>query len=73
MLLVLFKVFLEGVLNILSLCDLFINDVENVFKNKIHLSNRRLLDEILHNFDLQFAHIDLAETITIISFYSYDS
>ena len=73
MLLVLFKVFLEGVLDILSLCDFFINDVENVFKNKIHFSNRRLLDEILDDFDLKFAHIDLAETITIISFYSYDS
>ena len=60
MLLVLFKVFLESVLNILCLCDLFVNDVENVFKNKVHLTHRRLLDEILHDFDLQLAHIDLA-------------
>ena len=72
MLLVLFKVLFKGILDVFSLGNLFVDDVEYVLENKVDLSNRGLLDEVFDNFDLQLAHIDLAETITIISFYSYN-
>ena len=72
MLLVLFKVLFESILDVFSLGNLFVDDVEYVLENKVDLSNRGLLDEVFDNFDLQLAHIDLAETITIISFYSYN-
>ena len=57
MLFVLLEVLLECLLNLISFRDFFVNDVEDVFQDKIHLSDRRSLDEILDDFDLQFAHI----------------
>ena len=68
MLLVLFKVLLESVLNIFCLSNLLVNDVEYIFQNEIYLSHWGLLDEVFDDFYLKLAHIDLAETIRIISF-----
>ena len=57
MLFVLLEILLQGLLDLIILCDFLVDDVEDVLQDKIYLSDRRSLDEVLYDFDLEFAHI----------------
>jgi len=54
---VLLEILLECILDIFSLRDFFIDDVEDIFEDQIHLTNRRSFDEVFDDFNLQLAHI----------------
>ena len=56
MLFVLLEILLQGLLDLIILCDFLVDDVEDVLQDKIYLSDRRSLDEELYDFDLEFAH-----------------
>ncbi len=56
MLLVEFEIFLERLLDVLIVEDVFVDDVGQVGQDHVHLSHWRRLDEILHNFLLNAAH-----------------
>ena len=56
MLFVLLEILLQGLLDLIILCDFLVDDVEDVLQDKIYLSDRRSLDEVLYDFDLEFAH-----------------
>ena len=56
MLFVLLEILLQGLLDLIILCDFLVDDVEDVLQDKIYLTDRRSLDEVLYDFDLEFAH-----------------
>ena len=57
MLFVWLEILFECLLDLIILSNFLVNDVEDIFQDKIHLSNGGSLDEVLDNFDLEFAHI----------------